>query len=121
MRICFDLDGVICNQVVKGYYWGSVPNNEVVDLIQRLHKQGHTIIIHTARKMNTYKGNVGRVQATIGQLTFDQLNNWQVPYDEIYFGKPAAELYIDDKACLYKSAEQLEEEINGVYIIAESI
>ena len=26
------------------------------------------------------------------------LNNYEIPYDEIWFGKPLADVYIDDKA-----------------------
>ena len=34
----------------------------------------------------------------IGKITFDTLDKYDIPYDEIYFGKPYADYYIDDLA-----------------------
>ena len=49
-------------------------------------------------KLNTYQGNVGKVIADVAALTIKQLDEFGIPYDEIYFGKPAADVYVDDKA-----------------------
>ena len=57
---------------------------------------GNTIIIYTARRMRTYQGNLGKVNADIGKITFDSLEKFNIPYDEIFFGKPNADFYIDD-------------------------
>ena len=46
--------------------------------------------------MRTHGGNLGKVQAEIGKITFDTLEKFHIPYDEIYFGKPQADIYIDD-------------------------
>jgi hypothetical protein len=43
-------------------------------------------------------GCVGQATAAIGSLTLRQLNEWGFVYDEIYFGKPDADIFIDDKA-----------------------
>ena len=48
--------------------------------------------------MKTHVGNEGKVLADIGKITFDTLDKFQIHYDEIYFGKPYADFYIDDKA-----------------------
>ena len=45
-------------------------------------------------------------------LTLNQLDSWGFVYDEIYFGKPNAELYIDDKAYNANSIGRLESFIN---------
>jgi tRNA A-37 threonylcarbamoyl transferase component Bud32 len=63
-----------------------------------LKELGHTIIIYTARRMKTHNGNVGAVISDIGRVTFDTLDKFNIPYDEIYFGKPHAHFYIDDLA-----------------------
>ena len=48
--------------------------------------------------MKTHKGNVGAIIADIGKTTFDTLDKFEIPYDEIHFGKPYANFYIDDLA-----------------------
>ena len=95
MRLCFDLDETLCT----GYpYSEATPIWSAIDVLNRLKDSGHVIIIHTARGMNTNKGSIGKVVRDIGKLTLEQLDSWGVQYDEIVFGKPSADFYIDDKA-----------------------
>lgn len=65
-----------------------------VALVRQLRAAGHTIIIHTARRMGACGGNTGLAMAEIGHVTFEQLARFSIPYDEIVFGKPAADVYI---------------------------
>ena len=46
--------------------------------------------------MKTHNGNVGKLMKDVGKITFDTLDKFNIPYDEIYFGKPEADIYIDD-------------------------
>jgi hypothetical protein len=48
--------------------------------------------------MNSHKHNVGKVIRDIGLVTFQTLEKFNIEYDEIIFGKPVADIYIDDKA-----------------------
>jgi hypothetical protein len=48
--------------------------------------------------MKTHSGNVGAVMKDIGAITFNTLDTFKIPYDEIIFGKPIADVYIDDRA-----------------------
>jgi aminoglycoside phosphotransferase len=48
--------------------------------------------------MKTHNGNIGKVCCDIGKITFDSLEKFNIPFDEIYFGKPYADVYIDDLA-----------------------
>ena len=48
--------------------------------------------------MLTHNGNIGRVVADIGRCTIETLERFNIPYDELCFGKPIADFYIDDKA-----------------------
>ena len=48
--------------------------------------------------MKTHNGNIGKINSDIGKITFETLDNFNIPYDEIYFGKPYADFYIDDLA-----------------------
>ena len=40
-------------------------------------------------------GNCGRALADVGKLTFEQLEAFGIPYDEVVFGKPHADVYVD--------------------------
>jgi capsule biosynthesis phosphatase len=108
MRICFDLDGVICSLRKEGEtYADVVPLPGAKEKLSALKAAGHTIIINTARHMKTCNGNVGQVLARLGQVTFDWLRKHEIPFDEIYFGKPSAEIYIDDLAYRFSSWENI--------------
>lgn len=89
MRICFDIDGVLCSNEPPGQYHKAVPDHAVLYEIKRLAVEGHTIILHTAR------GTLSGIDYEL--LTREQLNKWGVVYHELHFHKPAADVYIDDK------------------------
>jgi len=98
-RFCFDLDGTLVTfPEVSGDYSTVRPVHSNIKLAQELHAAGHTIIIHTARRMKTHNGDVEAVKADIGKLTMDTLVKFKIPYDELFFGKPYADCYIDDNA-----------------------
>ncbi|MCB0395449.1 MAG: capsular biosynthesis protein [Flavobacteriales bacterium] len=110
MRICIDLDGVIAKlKTADESYADLEPVPGAVEKLKQLKDNGHYIIIHTARHMKTCEGNVGKVLMKLGKITLDWLEKHNVPYDEIYFGKPWAEIYIDDNALRFSSWA----EING--------
>jgi capsule biosynthesis phosphatase len=99
LRICFDFDNTLVSYpTIKGNYSTVKPIVKNIKFLRLLKDLGHTIIIYTARKMRTHGGNVGKVVADISQVTLDTLNKFNIPYDEIYFGKPYANFYIDDLA-----------------------
>jgi capsule biosynthesis phosphatase len=99
MRICFDLDNTLVTYpTIPGDYSSVRPIEDTINMARKLHSQGHTIIIHTARRMGTHKNNVGAVIRDIGKVTFDILDKFEIPYDELIFGKPIADIYIDDRA-----------------------
>ncbi|RDA94646.1 hypothetical protein CP533_2439 [Ophiocordyceps camponoti-saundersi (nom. inval.)] len=98
-RFCFDLDGTLVGfPSVPGDYSTCPPITKNIRLLQELFEAGHHIIIQTARRMRTHSGNIGAVIADIGQVTFAQLAQFNIPYHEISFGKPFAHVYIDDLA-----------------------
>ncbi|CAF1162552.1 unnamed protein product [Adineta steineri] len=99
MRFCFDLDNTLVSYPTKyGDYSTVQPKAQNIQLVRELHKAGHYIIIQTARRMRTHHGNVGAVIADIGRVTLETLAQFEIPYDEIFFGKPYAHIYIDDSA-----------------------
>ena len=87
-RYCFDLDGTIC--ATDGLdYSKSQPFPERVFHINRLYDEGHYVIVFTAR------GTLTSIDFT--PLTESQLRLWGLKYHELILGKPAADIYIDDK------------------------
>ena len=99
MRICIDLDGVICRLRRPGEkYEDLAPVEGALDKLRQLKAAGHYIIIATARHMKTCEGNLGKVLARQGAVTLNWLAKHKVEYDEIHFGKPHAQIYIDDNA-----------------------
>jgi capsule biosynthesis phosphatase len=99
LRVCFDFDNTLVSYpTIPGDYYSVEPIQRNINFLKLLHSLGHTIIIYTARRMKTHGGNVGRVVADISRVTLDTLDKFDIPYDEIYFGKPYANFYIDDLA-----------------------
>ena len=112
-RYCFDLDNTLVTfPKISGDYTTVEPIKKTIELVRYLKKLGHTIIIYTARRMRTHKGNLGKLMKDIAQITFNTLEEFDIPYDEIYFGKPNADFYIDDLAI--SSFSDLEKEL-GYY------
>ena len=108
MRICFDLDNTLVTfPKVTGDYTTVEPIDRTINYLRYLKSFGHTIIIYTARRMKTHKGNTGKILADVGRITFDTLEKFSIPYDEIYFGKPHADVYIDDLGlCCFDDLEK---------------
>ncbi len=114
MRICIDLDGVICELRSENQKYSELkPIYGAVEAIRALRQSGHYIILYTARHMKTTQANVGAVLAKQGKVTLDWLEKHQVEYDEIFFGKPHAEIYIDDLAKRFTSWESILKDIEN--------
>lgn len=108
MRIVVDLDGTICPiRQDPQTYADLEPLPGAIDKLNGLREEGAYIIIQTARNMATQKSNVGKVMQNIGKVTLDWLAKYEVPYDEIYFGKPNGEVYLDDRAFRFQSWEEI--------------
>jgi capsule biosynthesis phosphatase len=104
MRICIDIDGVVCALKRPGQEYRDLePLPGAADKIRALRRAGHTVILQTARHMKTCDGNVGLVLARQGKTTLDWLERHGIEFDEIHFGKPHADVYIDDNALRFES------------------
>ena len=98
-RFCFDLDGTLCYTKKKDEEYIDVkPIPGAIETLQQLKEQGHYIIIMTARNMLTYNNNLGKIIAHQAPIVIEWLNKHRIPYDELHFGKPLADFYVDDKA-----------------------
>lgn len=108
MRICVDLDGVICQLRRPDQSYNDLePVRGAVDALRQWRSDGHTVIIHTARHMKSTGGNVGLVVARLGSVTLDWLERHGVEFDKLHFGKPHADVYIDDNAVRFATWDQL--------------
>jgi CMP-N-acetylneuraminic acid synthetase len=85
----FDMDGVLATLVADGDYTVARPNTPAVSLVKQLKAAGNRIVVYTARG-----GKTGR---DWGETTKRQLQSWGVPHDELLFGKPPADYYVDDR------------------------
>lgn len=102
-RIVCDLDHTICfpfDDAIDSYqkYGMALPNRKMIEKIILWKSRGAYIIIFTARRMRTHKGDVQKAILDVGGITEHWLKKHNVPYDELIFGKPDADVYIDDKA-----------------------
>ena len=114
-KFCFDLDGTICYTRKQGESYLDVkPIPGAVNTLQRLKKEGHYIIIMTARNMATHNNNLGKIIANQAPIVFEWLKKHEIPYDEIHFGKPLADFYIDDKAIRLEDWEILNQTIRSL-------
>jgi len=110
MRICIDLDGTLCTLKQPGQSYADVePLPGAVERLRELRAAGHVVIITTARHMATCEANVGKVLQRVGRTTLEWLDRHGFEYDEIHFGKPNAEVYIDDRALRFSDWSNLTE------------
>lgn len=97
-----DIDGTLCD--VKGptqSYSELVPRAAMIEKLREYQARGYRILLYTARNMRTYQGNLGLINKHTAPVLFEWLARWDVPYDEILFGKPwprSKGFYIDDRA-----------------------
>lgn len=99
VRYCFDIDNTLLtyssNPKTKDGI-ESIPS--MVTLLRRLYNEGNTIVLHTARGMQSNQSNPGLANKKGAYQVLQALEKYDIPYHEIYFGKPWADIYIDDKA-----------------------
>lgn len=98
MNVIMDLDGTICEATHGGdEYFTAKPKLDVINRMRLLKATGHSIVIYTARGMNKFSNNIQRIEREYRQRTEWWLREYQVPYDQLLFGKPAGDVYVDDK------------------------
>jgi len=112
MRIGVDLDGTICEiREDPKTYADLEPLPGAIEKLQQLHKNGHEIVIITARHMKSCNGDQSKVIARVGKITLEWLDKYNIPFDEIHFGKPNTDIYIDDRCIRFDSWDKISENI----------
>ena len=87
--IVVDVDGVVASLTPGNDYNLAEPLAQTIEAINRLHAQGHRIVMFTARGSAT--GLDWRA------VTEAQFARWGLRYHELHFGKPAGDYYVDDR------------------------
>lgn len=96
--VVMDLDGTLCATTRGGdEYFTAAPIPETISQVNSLKRRGVHVIIHTARGMNLYNGNLTRIELEFRRRTEEWLKENGVEYDQLIFGKPAGDMYVDDK------------------------
>ena len=99
-RIVIDLDNTLCQNPYNDYTQAE-PIIEMIEKVREYKKNGFEIIINTSRNVRTYEGNLGKISAFTLPIIIEWLKKHEIPFDEIYVGKPWCGLdgfYVDDKA-----------------------
>lgn len=89
LKICCDIDGVLAAKTPLNNYAEAVSIEQNVQLLNALYQRGCYIVLFTARGYQT--------GLDWKRITQDQMRRWGVQYHELLFGKPDADIYIDDK------------------------
>lgn len=100
-KFVVDIDGVIATKVNDLNYTEAMPIRENINFFNYLHDKGHKIIYFTARG---YESGIDWKRFTESQLMI-----WGVKYSKLFFNKPSADYYIDDK---FITPEELKKEFN---------
>jgi hypothetical protein len=87
MIIYIDIDDTICFKSKD--YSQAKPFYINIKKVNKLYHAGHTIVMWTARGTLTNKSWFA--------TTYDQLKQWKVMFHELRMGKPAFDLFIDDR------------------------
>ncbi len=94
-----DIDKTICEKSADNLYQNALPKEEFCNGLRKAHKAGIYIILFTSRNMRSFKGSIGLINKITAPIIIKWLAENEIPYDELYFGKPWGEevAYIDDK------------------------
>lgn len=102
---CIDIDGTL-TEPHKGTPWDAVPLYDRIDKVNKLYDEGATIYLMTARgfvhSTTRYPDDILAQQREadyhVRSRTEKQLKEWGVKYTKLFFGKPRAWKYVDDRA-----------------------
>lgn len=95
--IVFDVDLTILEAINRDYE-NAIPFPDMISKINKLHDEGWTIILYTARGQLSKNGNMIRIEKENRPVLEKWLKDHDVHYDYLLFNKPFASFYVDDKA-----------------------
>tara|TARA_R110000824_G_scaffold153082_9_gene324597 strand:- start:40 stop:351 length:312 start_codon:yes stop_codon:yes gene_type:complete len=89
MVIYVDIDETIANPSQDLDYSKATPMKDRIEKMNNLYDMGHTIVYWTAR------GTMTGIDWY--DVTLQQFKDWGVKYSDLKMGKPAYDIFIDDK------------------------
>lgn len=99
--LVLDIDGTLCpSRRPDEEYADLQPDAEMLARVHEYRADGWRIVLHTARQMRTYDGNVGELNARMLPVLTAWLERHGIPYDELHVGKPwpgREGFYVDDR------------------------
>lgn len=98
LRIVVDVDNVICRNWRRKPYDKAEPICKAIEKINYLKEAGHHICLFTSRGMASNNNDPQKAEERNRKTLEEWLEKNGVKYDELVFGKPLADLYIDDRA-----------------------
>ena len=99
-KIIIDLDNTITVDESNTDYSKKEVNNEILKAINLAKNESLDITIFSSRNMNSFNGDLEKINSITKPIATTWLNEKNVPYDEIIFGKPWAGKngwYVDDR------------------------
>ena len=101
---CIDIDGTL-TEPHEGTPWEAVPRPKRIAYVNELYDEGAIIYLATARgfirSTAMHPQDITKAQEEADSYcrkrTEDQLTKWGVKYHALYFGKPRAVVYVDDR------------------------
>jgi uncharacterized HAD superfamily protein len=94
MVIMIDIDGTVCEELSPFDRPLAQPLKGALKAVNRLVKDGHTVVFWTARGWDQYRA------------TKAWLDDHGFKYAQLLMGKPIANLIIDDRACRFEGWER---------------
>ena len=100
--LVIDIDGTICPiKKTDEDYSELIPFSEMVQKIRECKKDGAKIVLFSSRNMNTFCGDLEKINAYTVSILKEWLVKWDIPYDELIMGKPWPGhhgFYVDDRS-----------------------
>ena len=101
-KICFDIDGVICNNT-WGDYDKAIPYPEAIKKINTLYEKDNYIMLYTSRYFTKLNGDRELIYKKYYSKIYQQLLSWDLKFHELILCKPEFDIYIDDKNFNYSN------------------
>ena len=103
---CFDIDRTLCEAVnCVDEYAIVAPKKDMIDFVNQLFNEGNIVLLYTGRHSQ---------QLLVTQAWLKKHN---VNHHHLFFGKPVADVYIDDLAVRYTNLDKIKTELKGLDLI----
>ena len=100
--LVMDIDGTICPIKRSDENYSDItPFPEMVQRIRKCKESEARIVLFSSRNMNSFHGDIEKINAYTVPILKEWLKKWEIPYDELIMGKPWPGhhgFYVDDRS-----------------------